>query len=126
MGRLRTSSVRVLSRGDGGRRRVPIHRMGARRARGPLLAARSIPRAGSKDIGVKGAFVLEYRTRKCLDAYNRDNPGQAVNRGALYCLAWASVFAYAIAAPAIGVASGAVDCWREGSRARRTAYDHKM
>ncbi|MGA8566674.1 MAG: 3-hydroxy-9,10-secoandrosta-1,3,5(10)-triene-9,17-dione monooxygenase oxygenase subunit [Candidatus Binataceae bacterium] len=82
--------------------------------------------SGSKDIVVSGAFVPEYRTHKFLDAYNRDNPGQAVNQGALYRLAWASVFAYAIAAPAIGAATGALDCWREGSRARRTAYDHKM
>jgi alkylation response protein AidB-like acyl-CoA dehydrogenase len=36
------------------------------------------------------------------------------------------VFAYAIAAPAIGAATGALECWREGSRARRTAYDHKI
>jgi len=82
--------------------------------------------SGSKDIVVNGAFIPEYRTHKFLDAYNRDNPGQAVNQGALYRLAWASVFAYAIAAPAIGAAAGALDCWREGSRARRTAYDHKI
>jgi 3-hydroxy-9,10-secoandrosta-1,3,5(10)-triene-9,17-dione monooxygenase len=82
--------------------------------------------SGSKDIVVKGAFVPEHRTHKFLDAYNRDNPGQAVNPGPLYRLAWASVFAYAIAAPAIGAAIGALDCWREGSRARRTAYDHKL
>jgi 3-hydroxy-9,10-secoandrosta-1,3,5(10)-triene-9,17-dione monooxygenase len=62
---------------------------------------------------VNGAFVPEYRTHKFLDAYNRDNPGQAVNQGALYRLAWASVvFAYAIAAPAIGAATGALECWR--------------
>jgi 3-hydroxy-9,10-secoandrosta-1,3,5(10)-triene-9,17-dione monooxygenase len=82
--------------------------------------------SGSKEIVVAGAFVPDYRTHKFLDAYNRDNPGQAVNPGALYRLAWASVFAYAIAAPAIGAATGALDCWREGSRARRTAYDHKI
>ncbi|MGZ6211287.1 MAG: acyl-CoA dehydrogenase family protein, partial [Candidatus Binataceae bacterium] len=35
--------------------------------------------SGSKDIVVSGAFVPEYRTHKFLDAYNRDNPGQAVN-----------------------------------------------
>jgi 3-hydroxy-9,10-secoandrosta-1,3,5(10)-triene-9,17-dione monooxygenase len=82
--------------------------------------------SGSKDIVVAGAFVPEYRTHKFLDAYHRDNPGQAVNPGALYRLPWASVFAYAIAAPAIGAAVGALDCWREGSRMRRTAYDHKL
>jgi len=82
--------------------------------------------SGSKDIVVSGAFVPEYRTHKFLDAYNRDNPGQAVNPGALYRLAWASVFAYAIAAPAVAAAMGALDCWREGSRARRTAYGHKI
>jgi 3-hydroxy-9,10-secoandrosta-1,3,5(10)-triene-9,17-dione monooxygenase len=82
--------------------------------------------SGSKDIVVKDAFVPEYHTHKFLDAYNRDNPGQAVNQGALYRLAWASVFAYAIAAPAIGAATGALQCWREGGRARRTAYDHKI
>jgi 3-hydroxy-9,10-secoandrosta-1,3,5(10)-triene-9,17-dione monooxygenase len=82
--------------------------------------------SGSKDIVVANAFVPEHRTHKFLDAYNRDNPGQAVNPSALYRLAWASVFAYAIAAPAIGAAIGALDCWREGSQARRSAYDRKL
>jgi 3-hydroxy-9,10-secoandrosta-1,3,5(10)-triene-9,17-dione monooxygenase len=51
--------------------------------------------SGSKDIVVGGAFVPEYRTHKFLDAYNRYNPGQALNPGALSRLAWALVFAYA-------------------------------
>jgi 3-hydroxy-9,10-secoandrosta-1,3,5(10)-triene-9,17-dione monooxygenase len=82
--------------------------------------------SGSKDIVVRGAFVPEHRTHKFIDAYNRNNPGQAVNRGSLYRLAWASIFAYAIAAPAIGAAIGALDCWRDGIRERRTAYDRKL
>lgn len=82
--------------------------------------------SGSKDLVVKDAFVPEYRTHKFLDAYNRNNPGQAHNPGALYRLAWASVFAYAIAAPAIGAAAGALERWRASGRARRTAYDRKL
>lgn len=82
--------------------------------------------SGSKDIVVRDAFVPEHRTHRFIDAYNRDNPGQAVNQGPLYRIAWASVFAYAIAAPAIGAAIGALDSWRSGMRERRTAYDRKL
>ncbi len=82
--------------------------------------------SGSKDIVVKDAFVPEHRTHKFLDAYRLDNPGRPGNPGPLYGLAWASVFAYAIAAPAIGAALGALECWREDARVRRTAYDRKM
>ena len=82
--------------------------------------------SGSKDIVVRDAFVPEHRTHKFLDAYRLDNPGQLSNPAPLYRLAWASVFAYAIAAPAIGAALGALECWREGARVRRTAYERKM
>ena len=81
--------------------------------------------SGSKDIVVSGAFVPEHRTHRFIDAYNRDNPGQLVNQSPLYRLAWASVCAYAIAAPAIGAAIGALDSWQSGLRERRTAYDRK-
>jgi len=82
--------------------------------------------SGSKDIVVKEAFVPEHRTHKFLDACRLDNPGQLSNAAPLYRLAWASVFAYAIAAPPIGAALGALECWRESARVRRMAYDRKM
>jgi 3-hydroxy-9,10-secoandrosta-1,3,5(10)-triene-9,17-dione monooxygenase len=78
---------------------------------------------GSKDIVVEGAFVPEHRTHRFLDAYRLANPGQATNRGPLYRLPFASVFAWVLAAPAIGAAQGALELYAAQSRKRFAAYD---
>src|SRR6267142_7182870 len=78
---------------------------------------------GSKDIVVEGAFVPEYRTHSYLDAFHLRNPGAAVNDGPLYRLPFGAVFPNSIAAPAIGVALGALDAFREQSRARVNVRD---
>ncbi|HEB90757.1 MAG TPA: flavin-dependent monooxygenase [Deltaproteobacteria bacterium] len=67
---------------------------------------------GSKDIEVENAFVPEHRTHRFIDAYNLDNPGQADNPGTLFRLPFGCVFAFAITAPAIGAAQGALDYYR--------------
>jgi 3-hydroxy-9,10-secoandrosta-1,3,5(10)-triene-9,17-dione monooxygenase len=78
---------------------------------------------GSKDLVVTDAFVPEYRTHSYRDAFLLQSPGNAVNGGPLYRLPFGSVFPACIAAPAIGVALGAVESFREQSRTRLSARD---
>jgi len=78
---------------------------------------------GSKDVVVADAFVPEYRTHSYVDAFLLKNPGAAVNDGPLYRLPFGAVFPNSIAAPAIGVALGALDAFREQSRVRVNLRD---
>ena len=78
---------------------------------------------GSKDIVVEEAFVPEYRTHSYLDAFHLRGLGAAVNDGPLYRLPFGAVFPNSISAPAIGVALGALDAFREQSRARVNVRD---
>src|SRR5499427_2416066 len=78
---------------------------------------------GSKDIVVEEAFVPEYRTHSYLDAFHLRNPGAVVNDGPLYRLPFGAVFPNSIAAPAVGVALGALDAFREQSQARVNVRD---
>jgi 3-hydroxy-9,10-secoandrosta-1,3,5(10)-triene-9,17-dione monooxygenase len=73
---------------------------------------------GSKDLVVDDAFVPEYRTHSYLDAFHLRHPGTAVNDAPLYRLPFSLIFRYGITAPAIGVALGALDAFREQSRSR--------
>jgi 3-hydroxy-9,10-secoandrosta-1,3,5(10)-triene-9,17-dione monooxygenase len=78
---------------------------------------------GSKDIVVEDAFVPEYRTHSYLDAFHLRNPGQELNDGPLYRLPFGAVFPNSIAAPAIGVALGALEAFREQSQVRVNLRD---
>jgi len=78
---------------------------------------------GSKDIVVEEAFVPEYRTHSYLDAFHLRNPGAVVNDGPLFRLPFGAVFPNSIAAPAIGVALGALDVFREQSQVRVNLRD---
>jgi 3-hydroxy-9,10-secoandrosta-1,3,5(10)-triene-9,17-dione monooxygenase len=79
--------------------------------------------SGSKDLVLGDAFVPEYRTHSYHDAFLLKNPGAVVNDGPLYRLPFGSVFPACIAAPAVGVALGAVVAFREQSRTRLAARD---
>ena len=89
---------------------------------------------GSKDLVVEDAFVPEHRTHSYRDAFEIDSPGAAVNDAPLYRLPWGLTFPYALTAPAIGVALGALDSFREqaatrvvtrdGSRAAEDRFTH--
>lgn len=81
---------------------------------------------GSKDIVVEEAVVPEYRTHSYLDAFYLRNPGAAVNTAPLYRLPFGLVFPYALVAPAIGVALGALQAFREHTRARVSPRDKSM
>jgi len=76
---------------------------------------------GSKDIVVESAFVPEYRTHRFVDAFMLNSPGQAVNTSALFRLPFGCVFSCAIAAPAIGAASGALRLFSDSTRTRKSA-----
>ena len=76
---------------------------------------------GSKDLHVHDAFVPEHRTHSLVDVYHGTDPGRAVNTGPLFRLPWQSMFAYAIAAPAIAAAVGGLDAFVETTRNRISA-----
>ena len=78
---------------------------------------------GSKDIVVENAFVPEYRTYSYLDAFYLRHPGAAVNDGPLFRLPFGIVFPYALVAPAIGAALGALQLFREQYAHTRAARD---
>jgi 3-hydroxy-9,10-secoandrosta-1,3,5(10)-triene-9,17-dione monooxygenase len=73
---------------------------------------------GSKDVLVADAFVPEYRSHSSTQVYERRDPGRAVNDRPLYRLPWSVVFPYAIASPAIGAATGALELFIENNRER--------
>jgi 3-hydroxy-9,10-secoandrosta-1,3,5(10)-triene-9,17-dione monooxygenase len=78
---------------------------------------------GSKDLIVNGAFVPEYRTHTYQDAFHLRHPGSAVNHAPLYRLPFGIIFPNGITAPAIGVALGALEAFREQSRKRVNLRD---
>jgi 3-hydroxy-9,10-secoandrosta-1,3,5(10)-triene-9,17-dione monooxygenase len=78
---------------------------------------------GSKDIVVADAFVPEYRAHSYLDAFHLKNPGMAVNDAPLYRLPFGLLFAYALSAAAIGVATGAFASFREQQQSRVNLRD---
>jgi 3-hydroxy-9,10-secoandrosta-1,3,5(10)-triene-9,17-dione monooxygenase len=79
---------------------------------------------GSKDLVVEDAFVPEYRTHSYRDMFYLQNPGTAVNEAPLYRIPFGTMFPYALAAPAIGVALGALQTFREQAKMRVSARDH--
>jgi len=78
---------------------------------------------GSKTIDVAETFVPACRSHRVADVSRGIIPGWAVNDRALYHMPWmAGIFTYAIAAPAIGAAVGALDAYVEQTRSRVSAY----
>ncbi len=79
---------------------------------------------GSKDVQVNGAVVPEYRTHSIADLASSqwERPGWAINTSPLYRLPWMNVFAWAIAAPALGAATGLVDTFRQQTMTRVGAF----
>lgn len=73
--------------------------------------------SGSKDVTVD-CVVPEYRTHTAEQAYSETEPGRAINPGPLSRLPWLSMFAYAVASPAIGAATGAIEAFIEEQRRR--------
>jgi 3-hydroxy-9,10-secoandrosta-1,3,5(10)-triene-9,17-dione monooxygenase len=78
---------------------------------------------GSKDIVVEEAIVPEYRTHSYLDAFHLRNPGTALHAGPLYRIPFGAMFPNSIASPAIGVARGALNLFRQQAQARMSLRD---
>lgn len=78
---------------------------------------------GSKDIVVEDAFVPAYRTLSYPDMFHLRHPGAVINTAPLYRLPFGSVFPYAIAAPAVGAALGALETFREQTKIRTSVRD---
>jgi 3-hydroxy-9,10-secoandrosta-1,3,5(10)-triene-9,17-dione monooxygenase len=78
---------------------------------------------GSKDVVVDDAFVPEYRTHSYRDAFYLTNPGAAVNDAPLYRLPFGLVFPACISSPAIGVALGALEAFRDQTAIRISPRD---
>jgi 3-hydroxy-9,10-secoandrosta-1,3,5(10)-triene-9,17-dione monooxygenase len=78
---------------------------------------------GSKDIVVADAFVPEHRSFSYREAFELRSPGLALHDAPLYRLPFGGVFAYGIAAPAIGVALGALEVFREQAKTRVWSRD---
>ena len=78
---------------------------------------------GSKDVVVDDAFVPEYRTHSYRDAFYLTNPGAIVNNAPLYRLPFGLVFPACISSPAIGVALGALEAFRDQTTIRISPRD---
>lgn len=81
---------------------------------------------GSKDVQVTDAFVPDYRTHSSAQVYERTDPGRVVNDRPLYRLPWSVVFPYAIASPAIGAATGALELFIENNRQRVSIAGNRL
>jgi 3-hydroxy-9,10-secoandrosta-1,3,5(10)-triene-9,17-dione monooxygenase len=78
---------------------------------------------GSKGIVVEAAFVPAYRTFSYREAFELRSPGLAIHRSPLYRLPFGCVFPYGIASPAIGVALGALQVFRDEAKTRLWSRD---
>jgi len=76
--------------------------------------------AGSNDLHADRIFVPDYRTLRNYDVALRRGPGQKLNTGSLYRLPFGSVFSYAVTAPLIGMAEGALEFFSERMRDRNS------
>lgn len=74
---------------------------------------------GSNDIVIDEAFVPDHRATSWVDSLRQRLPGQADNPCPVLRLPLGPLFGYAIAAPAIGAAVGALQTYQEYSRTRR-------
>jgi 3-hydroxy-9,10-secoandrosta-1,3,5(10)-triene-9,17-dione monooxygenase len=79
--------------------------------------------SGSKTLVLEGVHVPEHRTLRASDVFRITSPGLASNGGPLFRLPLPGVFAWCIAAPAIGVARGAVAEYAAQVRSRVDLYD---
>jgi len=78
---------------------------------------------GSKDVDLD-SFVPIHRTQTVEEVYYRREPGRVLNTSPIYQMPWLSMFAYAVGAPAIGAALGAIDAFVEDNRARVSGMTH--
>lgn len=74
---------------------------------------------GSRDVRLTDVFVPAYRTVRMQELKEGRGPGLEVNDAPLFRLPLISINPYAILAPVLGIAEGALETTLEGARARR-------
>jgi alkylation response protein AidB-like acyl-CoA dehydrogenase len=74
---------------------------------------------GSRDVRLAEVFVPEHRTVLMMDLKEGGGPGLAVNTAPLFRLPLIAVNPYAILAPALGIAEGALEQTLAGAKSRR-------
>lgn len=74
---------------------------------------------GSRDVRLDGVFVPAHRAVPMLELKEGGGPGLAVNPAPLYRLPLIAVNPYAILAPLLGIAEGALEQTLAGAKARR-------
>lgn len=79
--------------------------------------------SGSKDIVVEDAFVPPHRVFSLREAFELRSPGLDVHDAPLYRLPFAVVFSHAVSTPAVGVALGALEAFREQVKTRVRSRD---
>tara|TARA_B110001454_G_scaffold212701_1_gene229818 strand:+ start:1497 stop:2699 length:1203 start_codon:yes stop_codon:yes gene_type:complete len=78
---------------------------------------------GSNDIIVDDAFVPHHRVHHFSHSFMMTDPGRAVHNSRNYGYPFGIIFAYSLATVTIGMADGALECFKEDMKARRAAYD---
>lgn len=77
---------------------------------------------GSKDLVVEGAFVPEHRTLPLAQALAGTAPGAARHAAPVYRTPFAGALGLALTGPAIGIARGALESYRDRTRERVVTY----
>ena len=78
---------------------------------------------GSNDLVVDGTFVPEYRTHRFSHGFTLKSPGHEVNDAPLFKLPFGQLFTRSVSTPSIGMAKGALEAFRDLSRARISRAD---
>jgi 3-hydroxy-9,10-secoandrosta-1,3,5(10)-triene-9,17-dione monooxygenase len=68
---------------------------------------------GSNDVVVEDAFIPEHHTHRFFDGFRCQSPGNALNDGPLFRLPFGQIFVRSVSTPAIGMARGALEAFRE-------------
>jgi 3-hydroxy-9,10-secoandrosta-1,3,5(10)-triene-9,17-dione monooxygenase len=80
---------------------------------------------GSKDVVASDVFVPDHRTLATEAGKGGPAPGSAVNGGPIFRLPWFALFGILIAAPALGIAKGAVEHYVGATRTKLGTYSSK-
>ncbi len=78
---------------------------------------------GSKDVVLNDVFVPAHRTHKMSDGFVCNSPGNAVNGAPLYRIPFGQLFVRSVSTTAIGIATAALDFYREVTATKVGAAD---
>lgn len=82
--------------------------------------------SGSDNVRADGVFVPEHRTVAMDTLRDARSPGALVNPAPIYNQPFMSYGGHAMVAPAIGIARGAVDAWRDHVRSKAHSYTREQ